>query len=780
MLFLNNSSKYLITLILLGSSLIAQTATNISARDLISLPTIRNVELNAAHKVIIYELREVDFETNKKRHHLWMMDIDGSNPRRLTYSSKNEWKPKISPDGTSVAFLSDRPDLFGEPGTRLWVLPMDGGEAKPVSNSKKTIAQFQWGADETIYYLCPQPRHDAVQTLEKDRAKAGFDAHDKTAKKPLKEIWSIDVTTREETRIFVGDPGVTSFDIESSGQILVYGTNYTGDDNDWVETDIFLFALKDSVPLRQLTDFKGAEETPRFSPDGSTIAYTRTQESRKPFSQLELETIDLHTLKVKRLTKTLDLTFNDFEWYNDQSLLLEVAQGLNNHIYQVTVGGQSSPVSGGPSYFHKTAVDPESPIIAAVKQTSDGLGEIVTSRGAGHPWEQLTNLSGALENLNIHPQTAFQWRSRDERFNIQGLVVIPHFSGDKPLPLIVNIHGGPASRTDIALEQYDMFQAWASQGFAVFSPNFRGSEGYSASFQTANFRDLGGGDYHDIMTGIKALINRGVAHPDSLIIMGGSYGGYMTNWIITQTKQFKAAVSRYGIYDLRNDFSNSIYAQWELDYLGKTYWEEPNIYRRLSPSSFISRAKTPTLILHGANDENTFKTNSMELARALKTLDVPHRFFLYPREGHGMGEPNHQLDVFNRQLAWVNKHLGKMQTVNDEDWLTQNLRIQVLSVEPDASFSNIQGETFLRLKLFIDGSHLDKPQSFDLSDIRLEPGHLSILGLPSGQFLARVQDFKIEVGADSEPVELELAFPMPESPEPVMVITGVGRYKLSY
>lgn len=765
---------------ILATLLSAQTARDISARDLIAFPSIRNLELNAENGIMVYEVRETDLDANARRTHLWIMNIDGSNPRQLTYSSKNEWGSKISPAGDQIAFYSNRPDDSGEAGTRIWILPLGNGEAYSLTDKDQSIIDFKWShLGDQIYYLSTQNKPDQTQTWKASRKKLGFDAKDLTADKPNIELWAIDLNSGEAHRRFVGDPGVSAFDVDVSGNNLVYSTNYTGDENDWVETDLYLFSIRDSLPIKQLTSFKGSEEMPIFSPSGNLIAYIHPQDTKKPFSQIELEIINPVDLKVKRLTKKLDLTIGTFKWYTDQNLLLEVSQGMNNHLYLVGTDGNHNSLTGGASYFYRSSVQYDSPLIAAVRQNPTSIDEIFISQGPGRPWEQLSHQSDALENLNIHPQTSFWWTSRDERYHLQGLVVIPHFSGDKPLPLIVDIHGGPAARTDISLEQYALYQAWASEGFAVFSPNFRGSEGYGASFQTANYQDLGGGDYHDIMAGVKALIQRGVAHPDSLVIMGGSYGGFMTNWVITQTNQFKAAVSRYGIFDLRGDFSNSIYAQWELDYLGKPYWEDPSLYRRLSPSTFIKRAKTPTLILHGSNDVNTFVSNSRELARALKTLDVPHRFFLYPREGHGMKEPNHRLDVFNRQLSWVNHHLKRGSVVSGEDWLSSKLRVQILSLDREAIFQNAPGESFLRVKVLLDGSNLDSELSFDLSDISLESGNVQVVGLPSGQFLAPVQDFQIKMRDELQTVELELVFPAQENPEPTLLIRGIGRYKLS-
>ena len=226
-----------------------------------------------------------------------------------------------------------------------------------------------------------------------------------------------------------------------------------------------------------------------------------------------------------------------------------------------------------------------------------------------------------------------------------------------PVPLIVQIHGGPKGRSANTLQNYSMAPVWAGEGYAVLRPNFRGSEGYGNAFAVANRRDLGGGDFRDIMAGVDHVIGLGVADGERLGVMGGSYGGYMTNWVIGHTDRFKGAVSMFGIFHLQTDYSNSELSRWENDYMGAYYWEDPEIYRRLSPGSYIEAIKTPTLIIHGDDDTNTFISNSKELYQALRHRGVQAQFVHYPREGHGVREPNHKQDEVRRCLAWMDKYV---------------------------------------------------------------------------------------------------------------------------
>jgi len=241
---------------------------------------------------------------------------------------------------------------------------------------------------------------------------------------------------------------------------------------------------------------------------------------------------------------------------------------------------------------------------------------------------------------------------------------------------------------------------------------------------------------------------------------------------------FKAAVSRYGIFDLRGDFSNSLYSQWELDYIGNTYWDDPSAYRRMSPATFIKKAKTPTLILHGADDKNTFISNSQELAQALKTLNVPHRLFVYPREGHGMDEPAHRLDVFERQLTWVNEHLQRDQALKGEDWLSPALRVQIVSAKRGVTFQNKGAEKFTQIHILLDGSRVKQELQIKFGDMTLEPGGHGIAGLPSGSFLLPAQDLTISIGPEAQTHELDLVFPDMDANGLNLMIDSIGKYSL--
>jgi dipeptidyl aminopeptidase/acylaminoacyl peptidase len=226
----------------------------------------------------------------------------------------------------------------------------------------------------------------------------------------------------------------------------------------------------------------------------------------------------------------------------------------------------------------------------------------------------------------------------------------------KRYPLILEIHGGPYGRFSDTFN--NRAHIWAANGYAVLRPNPRGSTGYGPKFTTANVGDWGGKDFKDIMAGVDAAIARGIADPDKLVVMGGSYGGFMTFWTITQTDRFKAAIGHAGISDWYSFHGQSdVPGLMEYGFVGQP-WTSAETYRKWSPMTYVDRVKTPIMITHGERDLRVPIAQAEQYYRALKKRGVEVVFLRYPRAGHGITEPNHQIDLFQRQLEWFDSHLG--------------------------------------------------------------------------------------------------------------------------
>jgi dipeptidyl aminopeptidase/acylaminoacyl peptidase len=599
--------------------------------------------------------------------------------RQLTFSHEGEAHPRWSPDGAYLGFLSARPDPTApssdeddeeEPKDQIWVLPVDGGEARRVTNAKEGVMDYTWTPDSrAIVYLAPEPRPRPIESVRKeDRERRKIDPVVEHDDRLRRQFWRVDVEERKPKLLFTGDYGIEEFALSPDGERLCYTTNYTGEWNDYHLLDLWLLDLKDGATFK-LVERAGGKYHPRWSPDGKTVAFLSWFDPELSYSRESLFGAEAPaslsalpsgspSVRIRPLSpEWLDYDLTEFLWSpHDRAIYARAAVGTGDEIYRLDGEAVALKLDGA-AERQGLERDAESGALVYVQESATALPEIFLREEQGGV-HQLTKLNAEFAETYLLPrQEVVTWTSPDG-MTIEGVLTYPlDYEEGTRAPLIAQIHGGPKGRATNTLRDYYLAAVWSAEGYAVLQPNFRGSAGYGNAVAVANRRDLGGGDFADIMAGIDRCIAQGLADPARLGIMGGSYGGYMTNWAIGHTDRFKAAVSMFGIFHLQTDYSNSDLSRWDNDYLGAYYWEDPEIYRRLSPGSYIENIKTPTLIIHGDDDNNTFISNSKELYQALRHRGVTAQFVHYPREGHGLREPNHKLDEIRRSLAWMDRYV---------------------------------------------------------------------------------------------------------------------------
>ncbi len=677
--------------------------------------------------------------------------------RQLTFSRDGEIQPRWSPDGRYLAFLSSRLDETeaisddeDDATEQVWILPIDGGEARKVTSAREGVLDYEWAADtNSIVYLASEPRPRPLESLRKEeRHRRKVDPIVEQDDRLRRQVWRVDVEAEKPKLLFMGDYGVSEFALSPDGDRLAFITNYSGEGNDYHLADLYIRYLNAGKTVKLIARGGGKYHL-RWSPDGTQLAFLSWLDPQLSYSRECVFVADAPTelpehapteygqnapgLTECRLLTDLDTDLSAFEWarpIETETEEEEVTGGAEvtepspdappavlgyvlaavrtgSEIIQITPGEPNQPNLATTLNLSQTehripnteyltptlddlACDPGGRSLAFVQESADALPEIFLRDENGQT-HQLTRLNADVaQNYLLPRQQVVSWTSPDGLV-IEGVLTLPETGEEKekrrkgeeekirdtryeiregeeslstlnsqpstPYPLIVQIHGGPKGRATNTLQNYSMAPVWAAEGYAVLRPNFRGSEGYGNDFAVANRRDLGGGDFADIMAGVDWCIAQGIADPEKLGVMGGSYGGYMTNWAIGHTDRFKAAVSMFGIFHLQTDYSNSELSRWENEYAGAYYWEDPEIYRRMSPGTYLDAIQTPTLIIHGDEDSNTFISNSKELYQALRHRGVTAQFVHYPREGHGLREPNHKMDEMRRSLAWMDKHV---------------------------------------------------------------------------------------------------------------------------
>ena len=643
--------------------------------DIVGLKGVSGVTISPDGKwaAFVRTVPVLEVEKSEHRGHIWLVSTDGGEPFQLTNGPNGDSNPQWSPDSTRLAFVSRR----GDGKTHIWIIPIVGGEAKQLTHTKNGASNPRWSFDRKQIAFLKDEEDSAVEDKRKkagdDRVVMGVDDFTQ------QHLWIIDVEALDDEpellfslseeganenvnadksqRLTTGDFHVSEPCWSPDGKQIVFISTPSPKADDTMFNGTVHVVDLETKNLRKLTGHTGGESSPRWSPDGEQITYLH---SPAGYGQKDLHIISAEGGVKANLTATqLDRNADLPVWSPDGENIYFIAMNrvrwqlysaskADGEIRQITRGdcviGEISIANDGDTFLC-TRSEPYAP--ADVWAGSIRTGEM----------RQLTKLNPQLENFALGEVRVIQWQSSDG-LEIEGLLCLPvGYEVGKSYPLIVEPHGGPRSSRDLGFKP--TWHYFSGEGFAYLAPNFRGGDGYGNDFATANYNDWGGGDYQDIMTGIDFLIEKGIADPDHLIVGGSSYGGYMTTWMITHTGRFKAACNVCGVINLV-----SFYAQTDIPSFMSLYFAGPpsqslELYRDRSPINHVDRARTPTLILHGEEDIRVPLPQSEEFYAGLKAVGVETVFVKYPREGHSIGEPRHQLDMLKCQLAWYNKYVSR-------------------------------------------------------------------------------------------------------------------------
>jgi dipeptidyl aminopeptidase/acylaminoacyl peptidase len=436
--------------------------------------------------------------------------------------------------------------------------------------------------------------------------------------------------------------------LPDGGQILIIGTDKPAAEQ---YTNRVMSVQVSSGAMKQIAAPHGPLGKLQVARSGKTISYLASRGDGPDGHDLFLQ--DLSAPAARNLTGlSLDRPIMDYHWKPDGSIVLEAANGFSQILTTYSPQGERKDLSPSPlpeGSFHLGSGGE----IAFVSQTAMQPQELWLWDQQGLP-QQVSHLNDAWKQIALSKPEFYKYKSFDGT-EIEAALLKPSGSdGRSKLPLIALIHGGPTGRWGDSIETWG--QLLATHGYAVFYPNIRGSVGYGQKFIESNRGDWGGGDFKDVMAGVQDLVGRGIADPEKLAIGGWSYGGYMAEWAITQTKVFKAAVSGAGMANLISEFGTEEHPEGDEWFYGLP-WEKPEGFLNSSPFVHLKNAKTPTLVLQGDADTIDPLGQSQELYRGLKRYGVETELVVYPREPHGFHEEKHLVDRLNRILAWYDRYL---------------------------------------------------------------------------------------------------------------------------
>ncbi|HZS60663.1 MAG TPA: S9 family peptidase [Gemmatimonadaceae bacterium] len=607
----------------------------LTPEQLIAVRRVADLRWSPDGHAVSFTVTEPPSGTTPTRH-VWLMT---DSARQYTYSAKSEDHARWSPDGTRLAFLSDR-----DQASQIYIMPVTGGEAIALTKGKRAVQSFEWSPDgKQIAFLGADPKSDAEQKREDDKD----DGHPVDRDQDRSHLWMADVATGA-LRSVLGAPWAVS-EIQwlpGGDALVVVATDHPESDRN---TDrIFVVKAFDGT-MRLLSAPAGPFNRLQVSPDGKHLAFVGARGDGPQAHDLFIIPTDGGT--PRNLTDaSIDRPIATYAWRRDGTLLVSASEGFDTGVWTVDTLGKSARVQLTKMKLGDMALA-STGTIAFVGENATRPPELWTWDGTATP-RSVSHLNAAFEHLALIKPTPVTYRSFDGR-DIDAALLTP--AGGTHLPTIVLVHGGPTGNWSDQLDSWG--QLLVAAGYAVFYPNIRGSTGYGYDFSVRNRADWGGGDFKDIMAGVNYLIQRGIADSTRLGIAGWSYGGYMAEWAITQTTRFKAAVSGAGLSDLAAEYGTEDHPAYDEWFYGLPY-EKPEGFRRSSPITYIKNARTPTLILQGENDVIDPLGQSQELYRGLKRYGVTTELVVYPREGHGFREEKHLTDRLRRIVAWFDKFMG--------------------------------------------------------------------------------------------------------------------------
>ncbi|HEY2251961.1 MAG TPA: S9 family peptidase [Planctomycetaceae bacterium] len=603
-------------------------------------------------------------------HSEWLSQIyvstNGSGQIQLTRGDKSATNPAWSPDGQWIAFLTPR----AGPKANVWRIPVAGGEAEQLTDEKGGVTAFLWSPDGSqIAFLMADPKSDAEDKAEREKR----DAFVVNENHKRSRLYVVSIATgadgnRAVRRLTGGDLhvggllGGRNFDWSPDGTHIVFTHQPTPLVDDWQKTDLSLVEVA-TARVTTLVATTAAETQPVFSPDGRLIAYTASEAPPQWAFASRVIVVKSNGQEGRPLAETFDLKPAIVGWSKtgDSVLIAEVQRTINRLSALPVDGAPQIDLSPAGLMVEQPAVNVQHSHVAFISESPDRAPEAFLSPLSAFKPQQVSAVQD-LPHLPFGKTSAVQWKSTDSR-EIEGLLTLPvgYKTGEK-VPLLVIVHGGP---TGVFVQNCTVgkgiypIAVFASRGYAVLRCNVRGSSGYGKEFRYANYNDWGGGDYRDIMSGVDALIELGIADPERLGVMGWSYGGYMTSWIITQTKRFKAASVGAGVTNLMSFTGTADISDFIPDYMGGDYWEQFDRWRAHSAMFHIKGVTTPTLIQHGDKDARVPISQGYELHNALKRQGTPVKMVVYPRQPHSLQEPKLQLDAMQRNVEWFDHWLGK-------------------------------------------------------------------------------------------------------------------------
>ncbi len=638
----------------LSSGMRANEKPDPAFKDVLSLKYVGTPEISPCGKHVLFTLRQPDWEKNSYDTEIWL-SRNGSEPFQLTRTSEgSSYNPSWSPDEEWISFTSKRGDE-----TQIFLIRLDGGEAFPLTDHKQGVNSYLWSPDSKhIAFTATEPKSKQSEAREKQYGR--FEVED--AEYRMTHLWMVEVDpgkTPEAKQLTSGEKfTVGSFRWSPDGKKIAFDHRPDPLINSYSKSDISVIDIESGKIIPLVTQ-PGPDGGPRWSPDGRWIAFNTGMGDDRYYVNGELAKIPAEGGEIAVLTESFDEDPYMVDW-KEAGIYLEASEKTFRRLYLLDPSSrQTKKVIDSPENIYGVSIANDGNTIAFTGYDRNSLPEIFRSTLESSNPVRITTMTRQVAEWNTGSREIIQWKSKDG-IMIEGILWKPeNYSPQTKYPLLVIIHGGPASISRpvlVAGGVYPYLQ-WLNKGALILQPNYRGSTGYGEKFRSLNVRNLGVGDMWDVESGVDYLINKGMVDPDRVGAMGWSQGGYISAFLTTNSKKFKAISVGAGISNWVTYYVNTDIHPFTRHYLQATPWDDMNIYLKTSPMTNIKKASTPTLIQHGEFDRRVPIPNAYELFQGLQDEGVEVKLIVYKDFGHGISRPKEQLAAQWHNWLWFAKHI---------------------------------------------------------------------------------------------------------------------------
>ena len=639
--------------------------------DLRKIVHISDARISPDGKQIAIIVSTPNWQTDKPQQEIDLVDAASGTRRALTWNRTGLASPSWSVDGRQLAFLADDTlpaeqghDEVTDKTAQIFVMPMNGGDARRISSAERGVDAFSWSPDGTqIAYTTPDQAPNAKAIKAHDDAIHVTDNHflTRVALTPS-HLWIVASTGGTARRLTDGNyslqtdqqdaPSAPSW--STDGHSIVF-TRFPGPYWGTAFNSVLQTVAIDGAPKPSpLVDAQGSTQA-LYAPGGATLAYARSRGGDQNNGVAVYVTAHGETYDA---TGALARNIQNYAWLDAHTLLLAGADGPHAALWAQPLRGAARKLELGPVQPSGDMSVSRDGAVAFVGRTLNQPAELYVLDSASAKPRQLTHLNAFTEALDLAKSEALEWQGPGG-FHEDGVLTYPvGFEKGRKYPLVLVLHGGPEAASLLGFSP--LAQLLAAAGFVVFEPNYRGSTNLGDAYQHAIYRDTGEGPAKDVMAGLAAVIELGIVDEGRIGVSGWSYGGYMTTWLSGHyPTTWKAAVAGAALTDWVMDYTIAYYQQGDTYFFGSSPWssEGHDIWRTQSPIAAASKVKAPTLILGDVGDPNVPLVNSYEWYHALRDAGVEVQFYAYPVDTHFPGDIVRQTDVFKRWVGWMAEHL---------------------------------------------------------------------------------------------------------------------------